>query len=105
MINETPTFTNFFTGTIVLVTFLMVAFLVGRNRKRQSAPPVHEGAIVALQPQKTTLTTELPSRTFQYPVAEIPPGQRPATGPPLCQPCKALRVLGGGSDSVEVTKL
>jgi membrane fusion protein (multidrug efflux system) len=50
-------------------------WLIGFDRKieAQQAPKVPEVAIVAIQPQRIELTTELPGRTSAYRIAEIRP--------------------------------
>jgi membrane fusion protein, multidrug efflux system len=50
-------------------------WLIGCDRRieAQSAPEVPEVAIVAIQPQRVELTTELPGRTAAYRIAEIRP--------------------------------
>jgi len=50
-------------------------WLIGCDRKieAQQAPKVPEVAIVAVQPQRVELTTELPGRTSAYRIAEIRP--------------------------------
>jgi membrane fusion protein (multidrug efflux system) len=63
-------------GGVVLVLVLLGGLLPGGcERRPQSAapPPVPEVAVVTIQPQQVTLTTELPGRTSAYLVAEIRP--------------------------------
>ena len=57
---------------VILLTGL---WLIGCDRKieAQQAPKVPEVAIVAIQPQRIELTTELPGRTSAYRIAEIRP--------------------------------
>jgi membrane fusion protein (multidrug efflux system) len=54
---------------------LDMLWLIGCDRKieAQQAPKVPEVAIVAMQPQRIELTTELPGRTAAYRIAEIRP--------------------------------
>ena len=54
---------------------LDMLWLIGCDRKieAQQAPKVPEVAIVAIQPQRVELTTELPGRTSAYRIAEIRP--------------------------------
>jgi len=55
--------------------FLLGLMLGGCNRQQQSPPPpaVPEVAVVAVQPQRVVLTTELPGRTSAHLIAEIRP--------------------------------
>jgi membrane fusion protein, multidrug efflux system len=57
------------------VILLNGLWLIGCDRKieAQQAPKVPEVAIVAIQPQRIELTTELPGRTSAYRIAEIRP--------------------------------
>jgi membrane fusion protein (multidrug efflux system) len=59
-----------------LVPILLGGLLPGgceRRPQSAAAPPVPEVAVVTIQPQQVTLTTELPGRTSAYLVAEIRP--------------------------------
>jgi len=61
---------------VVLVpAILFSGLLPGGCRRRQevAAAPVPEVAVVTVQPQQITLTTELPGRTAPYLIAEIRP--------------------------------
>ena len=59
----------------VVVALLGGLFLAGCNGQQQSSAPrpAPEVGVLMLQPQKVTLTTELPGRTVAYRVAEIRP--------------------------------
>lgn len=57
---------------LFLVTIIITVSLIGCGRQKPS-PQLPEVAAVTVQPQKATLTTELPGRTSAYLIAEIRP--------------------------------
>lgn len=60
---------------LVSLILLSVGLLTGGCKRKQPAPPpaVPEVAVVSVQPERLTLTTELPGRTSAYLVAEVRP--------------------------------
>ena len=61
---------------VLIATILFGGLLPGgcsRKEETAAAPPVPEVAVVTVQPQQITLTTELPGRTTPYLIAEIRP--------------------------------
>ncbi|MBC7191729.1 efflux RND transporter periplasmic adaptor subunit [Marinobacter sp.] len=66
-------------GARILPVWLMVLFLVGCDSSSNqtggsgSAPPPPEVGVVELQPQRVTLSMELPGRTAAYRIAELRP--------------------------------
>jgi membrane fusion protein, multidrug efflux system len=56
----------------VMVLVLLTIMAAGCKRK-MAAPPPPEVAVVTLQPEKVTITTELPGRVSPYLIAEVRP--------------------------------
>ncbi|MDR3670120.1 MAG: efflux RND transporter periplasmic adaptor subunit [Holophaga sp.] len=61
------------TGLGPVVGILVAGGLVTGCAHRQGPPPVSEVAVSVIQPERVTLTTELPGRTSAYLVAEVRP--------------------------------
>ncbi|MEN6615824.1 MAG: efflux RND transporter periplasmic adaptor subunit, partial [Syntrophorhabdus sp.] len=57
-------------AVMIVATFVFVAGGCGR---KTAAPPPPEVSIVTLQPEKVTITTELPGRVSPYLIAEVRP--------------------------------
>lgn len=66
---------NYRVGLVTASVIIIVGFILGGcgEKKASSPPPMPEVAVVTIQPQPVTLTTELPGRTSAYLVAEVRP--------------------------------
>lgn len=57
----------------VMVLVLLTITMAAGCKKKMAAPPPPEVAVVTLQPEKVTITTELPGRVSPYLIAEVRP--------------------------------
>lgn len=58
---------------IAVMVLVLLTVMAAGCRKKGGAPPPPEVAVVTLQPEKITITTELPGRVSAYLIAEVRP--------------------------------
>ena len=61
------------TKLFAVMVLVLLTIMAAGCKKKMAAPPPPEVAVVTLQPEKVTITTELPGRVSPYLIAEVRP--------------------------------